>query len=119
MKNYFPKRPSGAPLHTLSKLYNVPVGFVTPHYFEAEYCLFCGRQRLAVARYRMICLVLGILKATGMILNKTLEYSRGLGILIVRCEKKNNERVDSARVKKPLCIYICSADDLSVSRIFV
>ena len=30
MRNYFPKRPSGAPLHTLSKLYNVPVGFVTP-----------------------------------------------------------------------------------------
>ena len=23
-------RPSGAPLHTLSKLYDVPVGFVTP-----------------------------------------------------------------------------------------
>ena len=30
MRNYFPKRPSGAPLHTLSKLYDVPVGFVTP-----------------------------------------------------------------------------------------
>ena len=29
MRNYFPKRPSGAPLHTLSKLYDVPVGFVT------------------------------------------------------------------------------------------
>ena len=27
MRNYFPKRPSGAPLHTLSKLYDVPVGF--------------------------------------------------------------------------------------------
>ena len=25
---------------------------------EAEYCLFCGRRRVAVARYRMICLVL-------------------------------------------------------------
>ena len=58
MRNYFPKRPSGAPLHTLSKLYDVPVGYVTPPYFEAEYCLFCGRQRVAVARYRMICLVL-------------------------------------------------------------
>ena len=58
MRNYFPKRPSGAPLHTLSKLYDVPVGFVTPpRYFEAEYCLFCGRRRVAVARYRMICLV--------------------------------------------------------------
>ena len=30
MKNYFPKRPSDAPLHTLSKLYDVSVGFVTP-----------------------------------------------------------------------------------------
>ena len=51
--------PSGAPLHTLSKLYDVPVGFVPPHpYFEAEHCLFCGRRRVAVARYRMNCLVL-------------------------------------------------------------
>ena len=57
MRNCFPKRPSGAPLHTLSKLYDVPVGFVTPPYFEAEYCIFCGRRRVAVARYRMICLV--------------------------------------------------------------
>ena len=30
MRNYFPKRPSGAPLYTLSKLYDVPVGFVLP-----------------------------------------------------------------------------------------
>ena len=30
MRNYFPKRPSGAPLHTLSKLYDVPVGFEPP-----------------------------------------------------------------------------------------
>ena len=30
MRNYFPKRPSGAPLHTLSKLYDVPIGFVPP-----------------------------------------------------------------------------------------
>ena len=59
MRNYFPKRPSGAPLHNLSILYDVPVGFdPPPPYFEAEYCLFCGRRRVAVARYRMICLVL-------------------------------------------------------------
>ena len=32
--------------------------FCIPPYFEAEYCLFCGRRRVAVARYRMICLVL-------------------------------------------------------------
>ena len=30
MRDYFPKRPSGAPLHILSKLYDVPVGFVPP-----------------------------------------------------------------------------------------
>ena len=30
-RNYFPKRPSDTSLHTLSKLYDVPVGFVTPH----------------------------------------------------------------------------------------
>ena len=35
MRNYFPKRTSGAPLHTLSKLYDVPVGFVFPSSFEA------------------------------------------------------------------------------------
>ena len=41
MRNYFPKRPSGAPLHTLSKLYDVPVGFVTPPaHFEAEFAFF-------------------------------------------------------------------------------
>ena len=30
MRNYFPKRQSDAPLHTSSKLYDVPVGFVPP-----------------------------------------------------------------------------------------
>ena len=59
MRNYFPKRPSGAPLHTLSKLYDVPVGFVPPPpILRLNNCLFCGRRRVAVARCRMICLVL-------------------------------------------------------------
>ena len=41
MRNYFPKPPSDAPLHTLSKLYYVPVDFVAPPpSFEAVYCLF-------------------------------------------------------------------------------
>ena len=35
-----------------------PLVLYPPPYFEAEYCLFCGRRRVAVARYRMICLVL-------------------------------------------------------------
>ena len=30
MRIYFPKWPSGSPLNTLSKLYDVPVGFVAP-----------------------------------------------------------------------------------------
>ena len=57
MRNYFLKRTSGAPLNTLSKLYDVTVGFVPPS-FEAVYCYICNRRRVAVARYRMICLVL-------------------------------------------------------------
>ena len=57
MRNYFPKRPSGATLHALSKLYDVPVGYVSP-YFETVYCFICGRRRVAVARYWIICLVL-------------------------------------------------------------
>ena len=57
MRNYFPKRTSGAPLHILSKLYDVPVCFVSPSY-EAMYCYICSRRRVVVARYQMICLVL-------------------------------------------------------------
>ena len=56
-RNYFPKRASGALLNTLSKLYEVPVGFVPPS-FEDVYCHICSRRRVALARYRMICLVL-------------------------------------------------------------
>ena len=39
MRNYFPKRPSGAPLHTLSKLYDVPVGFVPPPHPILRLCI--------------------------------------------------------------------------------
>ena len=53
------KRTSVAPFHTLSKLYDIPVGFVNPPpSFEAVYCYICGRRRVAVARDRMIRLVL-------------------------------------------------------------
>ena len=76
MRNYFPKRPSGAPLYTLSKLYDVPVGFEPPPpYFEAEYCLFCDRRRVAVARYRMICLVLVYVR------NFSLDVQTGVSLL--------------------------------------
>ena len=58
LRNYFPKRPSVAPLYTLSNVNDVPVGFVTRSHFEDVYCFNCDRRRKAVARYRMICLVL-------------------------------------------------------------
>ena len=51
------KWPSGAPLHILSKLYDVPVGFYPHPSIEVVYCFICGHQRVAVAGYRMICLV--------------------------------------------------------------
>ena len=63
MRNYFPnsKRPSAAPLHTLSISYDVPAGFVAPpppHLIWGSVLRFiCGRRRVAVARYRMIFLV--------------------------------------------------------------
>ena len=43
-------RTSGAPLYTLSKLYDVHVGFVSPS-FDAVYCYICGRRVVDVARY--------------------------------------------------------------------
>ena len=59
MRNDFRKRPSGAPLHTLTKSYHIPIGFVNlfPS-FEAVSCFICGRRRVVVAWHRMICLVL-------------------------------------------------------------
>ena len=56
MRNYFPKQPSGAPLHTLSKLYYVPVGFVAPP--PKSILLDMRSPKVFVDRYRMICLVL-------------------------------------------------------------
>ena len=56
MRNYL--RPSGAPLYTLSKIIWCSPWFCNSTSFGAVYCLMCGRRRVAVARYRMICLVL-------------------------------------------------------------
>ena len=39
-----------------------PLILYSPSY-EAVFCYICGRQRVAVARYRMICLVFNSLKA--------------------------------------------------------
>ena len=58
MRNYFPKCTAGETLHTLSKLDDVPFRFVSSPILEAVYCYICGRQRMVVARYRKICLVL-------------------------------------------------------------
>ena len=51
MKKNFPKRPSDEALHTLSKSYNVPIGFVTT---TPPHCFICGRRWVADARYRMV-----------------------------------------------------------------
>ena len=48
-------QPSGAQLHTLSKLYDVPVCFVHP-LFWGYVLLYVRSPGVAVARYRMICL---------------------------------------------------------------
>ena len=57
-KNCFAKRPSGAPPRTLSKLNDISVGFVSSSSFETVCCFICGLRRVAVVRYRTICLVL-------------------------------------------------------------
>ena len=72
MRNYLTIEPLGAPHHTLSTLYDVPVGCVTPASFEAVHCFICGRRRVAVARYRMICLDNAINKK----FNHTFQYQQ-------------------------------------------
>ena len=46
MRNNFPKGTSGALLHTLSELYNVPVGFVTHSLRQLDYCKFAVAKGL-------------------------------------------------------------------------
>ena len=53
----YSKTAVGAPLHILSKLYDVPVEFINPPTdFEAAYSFYCSRRKLAAAPYGMICL---------------------------------------------------------------
>ena len=40
MRNYFPEWPSVSPLHTLSKLYDVSVGFVTPPLIQGSVLIY-------------------------------------------------------------------------------
>ena len=58
MSNKFPKQQSGAPLHTLSKSYDVPISLDPSASFEVVYSFIYGRRRVVVARYRTICLFL-------------------------------------------------------------
>ena len=54
MRNYFPKQPSGAPLHSLSKLYYVPVGFVPLSHLRlsiAIYAVAVGWLFLDIGRF--------------------------------------------------------------------
>ena len=39
-RNNFPKRPSGAPLHNLSKLYDIPFSFVFPKYKQVSVLVY-------------------------------------------------------------------------------
>ena len=57
MKNNFTKRPFGAPLHTKSKLYDVPVGFITLTPSHEEVVFAAAEWWLHVTQYRIICLV--------------------------------------------------------------
>ena len=60
MRNYFPKRPSGVPLHTLSKLYVVPVCFVNspPPILRLCIALLAVTEGWLLLDIWMICLVL-------------------------------------------------------------
>ena len=60
-----------------------------PPYFEAEYCLFCGRRRVTVARYRMICLVLQV-ALNNIVVNKV-KYAHTNGYPIYKPAKVNSE----------------------------
>ena len=59
MGNYFSKRTSGAPLHTLSKLYDVPVGFVAPlPHFRQWIALFAMAEEWLLLNIRWFVLFL-------------------------------------------------------------
>ena len=87
MRNYFPKRPLVAQLSNLSNLYDAPVGCVSPS-FETVYCYICGRRWVAVARYRMICLVL---------LYFVRRYSNS-SLQLTSCEKYSIQRITTQKL---------------------
>ena len=56
-EEYFSETAIGCTVSYLSKLYDVSFGFEPPPLHLGSVLLFDGRRRVAVARYRMICLV--------------------------------------------------------------
>ena len=60
MRNNFPKRTSDASLHTLSKAYR---WLCKPPSFDAVYHFLYGRQRVAVTRHCVTCLVKQVLRS--------------------------------------------------------
>ena len=56
MRNYIPKRASGAPIYTLSKLYDVSFGCVTPSSFVAVYCLLSVAEGWLLVDIRLFVL---------------------------------------------------------------
>ena len=60
MRNYFPKRTSGASLLILFKLYDVPAGLVSPLLRQCIAIFAVAEGQQPVAWYRTICLVLSL-----------------------------------------------------------
>ena len=60
MKNNFPKRAWGAPFHTLSILYYVPVGFVIPPHFRQCMTSFAVAEGLLLFDITLFVLFLNI-----------------------------------------------------------
>ena len=82
MRNNFPKQPFSVPLYTLSKLYDVPVGFFfgPPPPIRGSILLYL-RSPKGGCRYPMICLedVFTCAKPSVGVAVKVLAKARGLG----------------------------------------
>ena len=78
MRNYFPKRTSGAPLHTLSKLYDVPVGFEPPHplFWGSVFAVAEGWQLLDIGWFVVFLKIVNNFRAggSGKLVGRYLSY---------------------------------------------
>ena len=61
IRNYYPKRTSGAPLHTLSKLYDVPVGIIPLPLLRQCMAIFAVAEGWLLLDNRWSVLFLGII----------------------------------------------------------